>query len=261
MGLFFLILQVKQCLETSAAGSEPPNEEFGNVLAYPADGLARQLLGRLPGVRRRHFTSGPSNNTSFSGETIDFRFLIGAAVGAGASATVFRARDNENEEEELVVKFALTPEGGEDSENGSSAQEEAEDDLANEAQILTELINRAPHLRIPKIFGKGQHENIQYLILTRFGDSVQDLHENAELQFTNAEIITIVAQVFETMCGLHALNMTHGDIKESNVARGLGENKSKFYLIDFGQAKSISGNPANDVGDLLGMMGSTNGTS
>ncbi|KAI0559241.1 Protein kinase [Gracilaria domingensis] len=189
----------------------------------------------------------------FVGEILKNRWVVGPLVGAGRTGLVYQVTDNRNEYPDAVVKVAAVEDPDEGEED--ALLEQAEDNLENELHVLKNVDDKAPILRVPRVLDYGMHGDNHFFIMTRVGETVEELHEDAGWEFSNAEIMFISLQVFEIMITLHSLGRIHGDIKEGNVARGLGADKDKFSLIDFGDSKSLQvSSPANDVGAFLDMM-------
>ncbi|KAI0559437.1 protein kinase [Gracilaria domingensis] len=192
---------------------------------------------------------------NFEGQVLKNRWVIGPQIGAGGFGVVHQAEDNTNVHANAVVKLAYVQDADLSEDELEDLVDQAGDDLMNEVEKLQDLGSRAPDLSVPKVFDSDLEADTPFLVMTKFGDTVDTLHEAADLKFSNSEIIVIVRQVFQIIRAMHGLGVTHGDVKEGNVARGLGAEQNKFFLIDFGASKDIVlSSPATDVGDLLDMM-------
>ncbi|KAI0556987.1 Protein kinase [Gracilaria domingensis] len=196
----------------------------------------------------------------FVGEILNNRWVVGPQLGAGRSGLVFQVTDNSDEHLNAVVKVAAVDETTVD--NSFYGQEEellyqAQSEMVHEIITLQKLDDKAPILRVPKVLDFGTHGENNFFITTRFEETVEKLHEDAGWKFSNAEIMFISLQVYQTMSTLHSLGQVRGDIKEGNVARGLGADKDNFYLIDFGRSKSLVtgvSTISSDKGAFLDMM-------
>lgn len=104
--------------------------------------------------------------------------------------------------------------------------------LARESRWLKKI----DHLAIPKLIQIVDRDGFYGLIMEKLaGNSLAELIE-WDYDFKKAEIIAIMTQLIELLKNLNAIQISHGDIKASNILW----TGSRLSLIDFGSARHIS---------------------
>lgn len=186
---------------------------------------------------------GTDNN---NGNTVNNRWVIGKVLGDGSVGVVHDCNDKRNQYHSLAIKI---------SRHSACAEEndDAEDAFCNEIKVLETLGARDPMLRIPKMYEHGVHNTTSYIVMQKFGKSVEEYWVEANQHFSNTTILMLTLQVFDIVASLHHSDFYHGDIKISNIVSQSSDLES-IYLIDFGNSGSLMPfRRLYDVFDVLDM--------
>ncbi|MFI9383565.1 serine/threonine-protein kinase [Kutzneria sp. NPDC052558] len=160
------------------------------------------------------------------------RYRIGALVGAGAMAEVYRAYDLKLERPVAIKRFASTA--------SASDRRRFED----EARLLAGL----SHPGLVAVYDAGRHENSQYLVM-RLVDG-PSLHVALTKQKpTVDEVLALGDRLLRTLAHVHAHGIVHRDIKPSNILVDLD---GEVYLADFGLARLIDTGSITRSGEIVG---------
>ncbi|MDB4944581.1 MAG: Serine/threonine protein kinase PrkC, regulator of stationary phase [Labilithrix sp.] len=162
------------------------------------------------------------------------RYELGAAIGAGGFATVFRARDLARErgagsEHDLDhhVAVKLVPPGF-DAERLAKR-------LRVEASVLTRL--RSRHLARVHDFGSDEHG---VWLVTELVDGVPLSAEGLGRPLLPHEVLRVARGLLEGLGVAHAAGIVHGDVKPANVLVPRTESALDGpKLIDFGAARVV----------------------
>lgn len=104
--------------------------------------------------------------------------------------------------------------------------------LKRESQILQYLANLSVD-GFPELKWFGLDEQNYYMVMNLLGESLSSIKEFfGELDIKETLLIGI--QMIERIRILHQHLLVHRDIKPDNFVFGLGNKKTKLYLIDFG---------------------------
>lgn len=104
--------------------------------------------------------------------------------------------------------------------------------LKRESQILQYLANTSVD-NFPELKWFGLDEQNYYMVMNLLGESLSAIKEFfGELDIKETLLIGI--QMVERIRTLHQHLLVHRDIKPDNFVFGLGNKKTKLYLIDFG---------------------------
>ena len=104
--------------------------------------------------------------------------------------------------------------------------------LKRESQILQYLANTSVD-NFPELKWFGLDEQNYYMVMNLLGESLSSIKEFfGELDIKETLLIGI--QMIERIRTLHQHLLVHRDIKPDNFVFGLGNKKTKLYLIDFG---------------------------
>ena len=114
--------------------------------------------------------------------------------------------------------------------------------LEREAYILFSLKN--PGIPELKTFGRTRKYNI--LIQSLLGNSLYDIFDDCEKNFTLKDICMLSIQILDRIEFIHSKNYIHRDIKPQNILIGIN-NPNFIYLIDFGLAKKYKSDRGNHV--------------
>lgn len=74
------------------------------------------------------------------------------------------------------------------------------------------------------------------IIMDQLGSSLSDLFYQQNKHFSLKTTLMLADQMIKRLEQLHSQGILHRDIKPGNFVMGVGENKHKVYLIDFGLA-------------------------
>lgn len=97
----------------------------------------------------------------------------------------------------------------------------------------------AANLGIPKAISCGVQDNFNYLVMDLMGDSLETLLGKYNKRFSLKTVLLLIDQMISLIQYLHQRHLLHRDIKPDNFCIGIGENKHKLYLLDFGLAKTF----------------------
>lgn len=127
--------------------------------------------------------------------------------------------------------------------------------LKRESQILQYLINVKDD-GFPELKWYGLDERNYYMVMNLLGDSLSTVKEHFDTLGIK-ETLLIGIQMVERIRTLHQQLLVHRDIKPDNFVFGIGNNKTKLYLIDFGFTRRITNDngihiPFKDNCSLLG---------
>ena len=104
--------------------------------------------------------------------------------------------------------------------------------LKRESQILQYLANTSVD-NFPELKWFGLDKQNYYMVMNLLGESLSAIKEFfGELDIKETLLIGI--QMVERIRMLHQHLLVHRDIKPDNFVFGLGNKKTKLYLIDFG---------------------------
>uniref|UniRef100_A0A1I7Z3M4 Protein kinase domain-containing protein n=1 Tax=Steinernema glaseri TaxID=37863 RepID=A0A1I7Z3M4_9BILA len=121
--------------------------------------------------------------------------------------------------------------------------------LRIEVYVLTLLRKRGGGRHFTTIHDKGQHDGINFCVMTLCGQSLLQLRkEYTTGKFSLGCGISVAIQCLEALEDLHSIGYIHRDVSPSNFAIGRAELKEerKIYMLDFGFARKY----VFDNGDL-----------
>jgi serine/threonine protein kinase len=160
------------------------------------------------------------------------RYRVGALLGSGAMAQVYRAYDLKLERPVAIKRFTSTA--------NSIDRRRFED----EARLLAGL----SHPGLVTIYDAGRHENSQYLVM-RLVDGPSLHVALAKQQPTVDEVLALADRLLSTLAHVHAHGIVHRDIKPSNILVDLD---GDVYLADFGLARLVDTDSITRSGEIVG---------
>lgn len=164
------------------------------------------------------------------GKKLRGRYQIIRLLGSGGFGATFVAEDWDLPgKPQCVVKQLKS------KEIDPSILQTARRLFETEAQVLYRL---GKHDRIPQLLAHFD-ENQEFYLVQEFIEG-EDLSQqiSAGKKLNEAEIISFLQDVLETLEFVHQQNVIHRDIKPSNLIRRRQDDK--FVLIDFGAVKEIT---------------------
>ena len=178
---------------------------------------------------------------TWTGKTLDNRYIVEQPLGSGATATVYEAQDTQLERR-VAVKV-LHPPGAADAQARAAFQQEA--------QLAAGLHH--PHLA--QVYDAGMDDGLPYIIMERLeGQSLGDRALAGKIPST--EVIAILLQVCDALIAAHAAGIIHRDLKLDNIF--LSDTfddppTPHVKLLDWGIAKVINRHVRQTAeGELVG---------
>src|SRR5580658_9707783 len=226
--------------------SEPPTIIDGGAptlaaTAYPGSypagvtlppGAEVRFMG--PAVVRAGVGSGSS---LLPGAVFANRYEIIKTLGEGGMGAVYKARDVELERE--VALKVVRPE------------------LSNNPEIMQRfkqeliLARQVTDRNIIRIFDLGEAEGIKFITMEYVeGQNLhQMLKERGKLEV--AEAVDVMEQTTAGLAAAHREGIIHRDLKPGNIMRDVN---GRVVVMDFGLARTISGDGMTRTGAMLGTM-------
>lgn len=152
-------------------------------------------------------------------------FTIERQIGKGSFGKVYIAKTKEGK----VVSLKVEHEGHEDRSI-----------LKHEYEIYKQIrqIDRRSKPCIPEVYWFGRVDNKTVLSMQCLGNSLDFLlTHRCKGKFSEKTTLMLAIQMLDLMGTLHCCGIIHRDIKPDNFLIGVGENKQRLYVIDFGLAK------------------------
>lgn len=108
--------------------------------------------------------------------------------------------------------------------------------LFHEARVMQDIQKKTaadglPAIALLKYF--GQEGSYRMLIMELMGLSLEDIHEKRR-RFSLKTTLMLGIQMISRLEFLHSAGYIHRDLKPDNFLLGLGDQKNRIYLIDFG---------------------------
>lgn len=157
------------------------------------------------------------------------QFKILEKLGAGGFGAVFRVTCEDGGE---VVKGAMKGE--------KRTRDHKFLSILMEVEIL-KTMSGTPYF--PIFISEGLHIDIGIVVMEELGPSLHDLIKDHIQAIPFASTIRIAADVLKALQFLHTAGFLHRDIKEHNIACGLGSERSRLFLLDSGMGRRFLSNP------------------
>lgn len=110
--------------------------------------------------------------------------------------------------------------------------------LKHEYAIYKDLTRSSKPPLIPEIYWYGTHGDSSVIVMKYLGHSLEYLmHTYCGGKFTLKTTLMVSLQIFDLLMRLHSCGYVHRDIKPDNFLMGIGPERAKVFLIDFGLAK------------------------
>ena len=158
------------------------------------------------------------------GITILDKYLIIKEIGSGSFGNVFKAKDIKNEGKFVAIKV-----------------EKIEKTESNKSRLNMEydIYKGIQGDGIPEIlYYNNDYEGKKILIMNFLGPSLEDLFEFCSRKFNLKTIAMMGIQLIDRIEYVHNQGIIHRDIKPENFLIGIGNDKSKIYIVDFGLSKT-----------------------
>jgi serine/threonine protein kinase len=159
--------------------------------------------------------------------TVDGRFKIDRKIGKGSFGDVYIGQD--------IVKKHLVA-----IKAAPNDDPQKRNILHHEHEIYMELTKSKRSPLAPNVYWYGQNDTQSHslIVMKYLGNSLEYLlHNNCAGKFSLKTTLMIAIQIFDLLKRLHSCNYVHRDIKPDNFLIGVGPEKSKIFVIDFGLAK------------------------
>jgi serine/threonine protein kinase len=153
-------------------------------------------------------------------QPINLKYRISKKVGSGAYGDVFA----------VFLPPSMAPVALKLEKSGSRST------LSHECRVL-KLLEGVKG--IPSLLHFGEAEEGLFMITELLGASLEDLLILSNRKMSLKSVLMILNQILTILESVHSKQVVHQDIKPSNFLIGLGHNKSKVHLIDFGLSKKL----------------------
>lgn len=150
---------------------------------------------------------------------INERFKVIKKIGSGSFGTVYKGLDLLTNNT-VAIKF----------ENENSTKHTLE------FKIFKKLENKTG---FPEIIYEGKFEDKNILVMECLGPTLEDLFDFTNKKFGLKTVLMIALQILNRIETLHENGFIHRDIKPDNFLIGIGSNKNRMYMIDFGLSKEF----------------------
>jgi hypothetical protein len=172
---------------------------------------------------------------TISVRTIDSRYTLHEEIGAGATGSVFKARDALLDT--WVAVKLLKPE--------YTANRDALERVRQEIVLSRDIA----HPNILRVYHLASYEGGTYLTMQwiKGGTLADVIAERGALPIP--EVLTLATKLSSALTAAHSHNILHRDIKPGNI---LVDEKGEPFLADFGLARLIGGHGLTQHGVFVG---------
>ena len=151
------------------------------------------------------------------------KYQIIKEIGSGSFGNVFKAKELGEDNSYVAVKV-----------------ERVEKTDSNKSRLESEynIYNAIQGEGIPEVKHFSNNTNgLKILIMNFLGPSFEDLFNFCSRKFSLKTISMIAIQIISRLEHIHKIGIVHRDIKPENFLIGIGKDKSKMYIVDFGLSK------------------------
>ena len=172
-----------------------------------------------------------------NGTLLGGRYEILQLLGVGGMGAVYKAADREVER--TVALKVIRPEMASNPEV-----------LARFKQELL-LSSRVTHRNVIRIYDLGEAQGMKFITMEFVeGETLQHiLKQRSKLEI--AEAVDIMEQVASGLTAAHREGIIHRDLKPANI---MIDRNGRVVLMDFGLARTFSGDGMTQAGAMLGTM-------
>jgi len=173
------------------------------------------------------------------------RYEIRGKIGQGGLGAVYRGFDTRMNREVAIKRISV-------GHDDSALQEESTRQLIKEAGALASL----QHPNIVTVYDVGTDADGPFVVMELIsGKTIDELIERAPLTWPDFRELAIQTQ--EALIAAQELNLTHGDIKPSNLMlTWLPSGKFQVKIVDFGLATLSQSQTAEELEALDAVFGS-----
>ncbi|GAF74658.1 unnamed protein product, partial [marine sediment metagenome] len=159
------------------------------------------------------------------GDVLFDRFKIVKSIGSGSFGDVYKGTDMQDNNHSVAVKV--------------EKKEPAKSRLESERDVYTQVQG----VGVPEVKYYGELDNqVKILVMSYLGPCLEDLFDFCGRKLSNKTVAMLGIQFINQLEHIHASGIIHRDIKPDNFLIGLGKDKSKVFIIDFGLSKSFYSN-------------------
>ena len=158
------------------------------------------------------------------------RFQLDKKIGQGSFGDVYKGKD-QHTDEWVAIKIEKTKQ--------SKSRLDQERDIYN--LVKGNGIPKIYHYESMKPNNSSDNPDEptgKILIMSFLGPSLEELFDFCGRKFSIKTICMLGIQMIERLAHIHRCGIIHRDIKPDNFLIGIGKEKSKLFLVDFGLSKS-----------------------
>jgi len=203
----------------------PPRQpiDFPVVKKKPCSGSSRSQDFMKPG----EVLTDVSNN----------QWKLGKLIGIGAFGDIFLASDDVSKPVSNDARYVVKVEP---HSNGPLFVEMNFYLRVGKAESINEwkTKRKIKSLGMPEMIGFGSHkvngEKFRFLVLPRYGESIQKLFVKRSKFFHIKTALTLACHILDVLEYVHSKGYIHSDIKGLNMVLGSGHPQPSVYLVDYG---------------------------